>query len=390
MEFICDTQQCTGCMACLNICPTSAIEMKENEIGFLHPSINQNTCIDCGRCEKVCPVNHPLKQKYPLKGYATMQLDEDDLKKSSSGGVATELIRKAIQEGGVAYGASSKDVYRVQHLRINQLEDVDLLRGSKYVQSRIDETFKSVKADLSARVPVIFTGTPCQIAGLKSFLRKDYDYLLTVDLVCHGVPSQKLLTESIRSYTTEADGTKLKLAFREKRRRKKDNKSYIQFGFFLHLGKKRLCNKQIVDNPYIYGFLRSLFFRDCCYTCPYAKSERVSDITIADFWGLGKDSGLEHGKGVSLCLVNTEKGQEWFEKISTKMLVTERSIEEGIRGNNQLQHPSYPPAQYEVFKQLYPKVGLKKATYRSLRKLWIKEKSVRIAKDIIKTILGYH
>ena len=354
MREICPMVQCTGCSACYNACRHQAINMTENELGHVYPQIDEDKCVGCNLCQMSCPVvNKPLL-RYPNFCFAVALLKDEDLKFSASGGASTALMRAVINENGIVYGCTGEDVFHVHHIRVDSLQDIERLRGSKYVQSEIGLIYKSVLADLNSDKTVLFTGTPCQVAGLKSFLRKDYPKLITSDLVCHGVPSQKMLTENIHYYTSESDGKNIKVSFRRKKCgsgvNTKLNSGRIEFGWFLRNQPYPDVNRKFYDDSYMFGFLQCLTFRDSCYTCRYATSARCSDITLADFWGLGDDANYEKGKGVSLCLINTERGQSLFDKVRDKVNAQERDVVEAIIGNGQLQKPSDKNNAHALFK----------------------------------------
>ena len=346
--------------------------MKEDALGHLHPSINEDICVDCGLCRKSCPVNVKPQLIYPLKCYAVAISEDEDLFRSASGGAATLLMRSVISSGGVVYGCSGKDIFNVHHIRVDKIQDIEELRGSKYVQSNVNYSYREVWEDLKTGRDVLFIGTPCQVVGLKTFLHRDYPNLVTADLVCHGVPSQKMLTENIGYYTNEIDGKKINVAFRRKSVRRdartKLNSCRIEYGwYFQHQPYSSLARK-FYDDSYVFAFLQCLTFRESCYTCRYSTSARCSDVTLADFWGLGNDTQFEKGKGVSLCLVNSAKGQRIVESLADAAKVVERDVVEAIMGNGQLQCPSMKNKHHEEFRYLYPKVGLKESVKRILFK----------------------
>ncbi len=379
MQEICDKNKCSGCAACMNVCGKHAINMQPDEQGFFFPTINNTLCVDCGLCLKVCPVNNPPSLNYPIQCYAATLPDSEDLKKSASGGAGTAFARYVIANGGVVYGCSGKDITHVHHIRVDKLEDVELLRGSKYVQSEIGDVFTSLLTDLKNGLTVLFVGTPCQVAGLKGLLRKDYNNLITVDLVCHGVPSQQMLNDNISYYTGKKKSNDLKLDFRRKvveKRLSKLNFGKIEFGWFLSNHPYSESALKWYDDSYMLGFISCLTFRNSCYSCRYATACRVSDITIADFWGIGKDAGMDIGKGVSSCLINTSRGSEFFSVIKDNLHVVEREPVEAILGNGQLQSPSHRPIAYNVFNDLYPLKSFKDAIDKSLKKKYIKVKYV--------------
>lgn len=352
--MICEKKDCTGCFACVNVCPKECISMKEDEFGNVYPEINQNICIQCNLCSKVCPANYPVEKKSAHKVYASWVLDSKKRLLSTSGGLATLFSEKVIEQNGVVYGAAF-DQGEFKHIRVTQKQNLSKIRGSKYVHSYINGVYKLVKQDLLCEKKVLFIGTPCQVAGLISYLnltRQSIDKLYTIDIICHGVPSQKLLNNEIGG--TDFDS----ITFRDKE------------GFNLNLYRKGKCIKKIpyYESLYYLGFLDSLTYRENCYRCPYAESTRVGDITLGDFWGLGelKSSIKEENKGISLMMINTDKGQYILEKISSFIFLEERSLKEAVEGNSQLQHPSEPHKNRSMFLENYKKIGYKESLAKAL------------------------
>lgn len=372
MDIICEKEKCTGCSACLNACPKSAISMKEGQIGFLYPEIDQAKCVDCGLCKKVCPVTNELPLRKPSKCYA-LTVKEDELPTVASGGAATAIGRYIMKQGGIVYGCTGKDIRHVHHIRIDKEEDLEILKGSKYVQSEIGLVLKRTKKDLIDGLKVLFVGTPCQVAGLYGYLRKDYDNLYTVDLVCHGVPSQKCLNDNIDLWQNRLSRTfsdHLSVSFREKLTETVGNtaKSRISYGWFLrNQPKETPCVSVPFKNDlYMYSFLRCLTFRNNCYSCRYACDMRVADFTISDFWGLGDDAGFPVGKGASAVLINTEKASLLFEQVKPFVNFKLRTVDEAIRGNGQLQEPSKRSPYYQKFVSLYESYGYEYAAQKAL------------------------
>lgn len=385
MNKICNINNCTGCYACYNVCKHDAIQFLPDKLFFFKPHIDNSKCINCGLCSKICPVNTQPALHYPIECYASTLIEESDIIKSASGGAATALMRNIIQQNGIVYGVSNENIFNIKHIRIERYEELDKLRGSKYVQSSINNTFSQCLADLKNNKIVLFIGTPCQIAGLKSFLRKDYDNLYTVDLVCHGVPSQKMLNDNLIKYNYSINNSSnLKVSFRKKIHQ--DNSYKIKYGFFLNDNDKHIDTPYYKDY-YMMGFLSCLTFRESCYNCRYATSSRVSDITLADFWGLGNDAKFIKGKGVSACLLNTDKGIKLFQQAREQMIVCKREIVEAIIGNGQLQCPSKRHEKHTLFRELYPTNSFEYAIKSCLRKEIIKLKYIIPVKLFIKHIL---
>ena len=344
--------------------------MTEDACGYIHPQIDQAKCVDCGLCAKVCHVNVKAVLRYPQDCYAATVKDDIELASCASGGMATELSRYVIGKGGVVYGCTGKDIRNVHHIRIDKAEELDLLKGSKYVQSFIGSTYKEVRRDLQSGRLVLFIGTPCQVAGLQGFLRhKDYPNFVTADLVCHGVPSQKMLNDNIDLYCGK--GENINVWFRQKERSssKCDATWRIAYGWFYQTSHMRAPRGvRYYKDPYMFGFLAPLTFRCSCYTCRYANISRCGDFTLGDFWGLGKDAGFTNGKGVSVVLVNTDKAADVWKEVSKRVRCVQRDVVEAQKSNGQLQVPSRQHRNHTPFVSLYPKIGLKKAVTVCLRK----------------------
>lgn len=371
MMEICKKELCTGCAACYNACPHNAIEMSEDECGYFYPRINNDICINCGLCKRICPVNTPCELVYPIKSYAVTTKNLDELMSCASGGAATLLSRAIINEGGVVFGCDGKDIRRVHHAPKETNDSLDDLKGSKYVHSYIGDIYQQVKIELEKNRLVLFIGTPCQVAGLKAYLRqKNYLNLYTVDLVCHGVSSQKMLIDNINYYANEKDF--VDVSFREKNAQNRmSHTKGIKYGWYMSINKqkggKRIA-KSLTKDAYIYGFISCLTIRDNCSSCRYACIARCSDITISDFWGLHNSNKFEKGRGVSNVLINTSKGEKLWERIKDSAIFEERSIVEALVGNGRLQSPELMHPKHEQFKRLYPQIGFKRAVWACSRK----------------------
>lgn len=322
IKEICSHNECTGCSACVNVCSRNAISFIEDNLGFRYPFINYDQCVECGLCQIICPNNAKINSNKPSSCFVGHVANYREQKTSSSGGIASLLSRAIIHQGGVVYGCTAKDVKHVQHVRVNNEENLYLLKGSKYVQSDLGDCYKCIKTDLKSGLKVVFIGTPCQVAGLKAYLRTDYGQLITVDFVCHGVPSQRILNESLRSKTN----TKLEDCNLLFRRKIKTGKKYeSKYGLFLYDKYGLLLYNGIhPKDMYIAGFLCALFYRESCYQCKYAKSERVSDITLGDY--ADKDSDFEQlterDLSLSMITLNTQKGERFFTELGKQNVET--------------------------------------------------------------------
>lgn len=363
MVEICPRWKCTGCASCYNSCPKGAIKMVEDPCGYVHPVIDPDTCINCALCVKVCPAINQVEYNYPIGCFAAAVKDESELLSSASGGIASLLSRHVISKGGVVYGCTGQDIRNVHHIRIDKVDEVALLKGSKYVQSCIGDVYRQVKQDLKDDRLVLFTGTPCQIAGLYGYLRAKHEHLLTVDLICHGVPSQKMLNDNIAMYAgkDESDIT-VRFRWKEKVKAKCDAPWRIAYGWILQSSHmQRTYRTKLYNDSYMFGFLGMLTYRSSCYSCKYAHITRCSDITLGDYWSLPSGLGLVNGKGVSVVLVNTSKGFELWKDVSDRCVSLERSVADAQRGNGQLMAPAPMHKNYHRFVELYPQKGLRKS-----------------------------
>lgn len=356
MRQVCEYEQCFGCGACYNICLKNAISLGYDDWGNLIPRIDQDKCVDCNMCKKVCPAIQKSCFKMPEAAYAAITKNEYDYASTSSGGIATAFSKHILYDKGIVYGASFVNgSAEVKHIRVDSLPDLEALKGSKYVQSNIGHVPKSVKQDLDSGRKVIFIGTPCQIDGLQLFLKKNYENLITVNFVCHGVPSNRLFCEHVQQIFDESQGLKIRFRLQNK------------FQLTIEKGSKSKSVPFYKDN-YFLGFMRKLFYRNVCYQCKYAQPKRVGDLTIGDFWGFDskKTFPAEHSKGLSLVLINTKKGHDFFETVKDELIFQKREVKEAIAGNPQLNYPSKRNVFFYRFRRLYLKYGFEKASKRIL------------------------
>ena len=355
MIELCDRALCTGCQSCLNSCPKVCITM-ETESGYSVPSIDGKQCIGCGKCRTACPVLNPIALKTPDCVFAAVCLNETDYKASTSGGIATLLAKNIVRQNGVIYGAAFvNQALGVCHIRAESPADLERLRGSKYVQSVIGTTYRQVLTDLRDGRPVLFIGTPCQVAGLYGYLQTPFERLFTIDLICHGTPPYSFLKEHL-----------------EKRVKKYDQLNFRCNGKYKLstsvCGVSNYKKDRFLDGYYL-SFLKGISARQSCYSCRYATDSRCGDITLGDFWGY---RGTYHtfpsdGKdGLSLVMLNSTKGKELFADCQKEMACEQRTLEEAIQGNKQLRHPSVPHRNREKFLALYQKKGFDYAANHSL------------------------
>lgn len=324
---ILNKKNCTGCRMCEQICPVNAIKMIENEEGFIEPTVDEKKCINCGICSKKCPQLNDIEYKRleNLEVYAAKNRNIDEQKKSSSGGVFSAIANYVLENEGIVYGCAFNKEFVAEHIGIQKKNELYKLKGSKYVQSNTMDTFNNVKEYLNKNKIVAYSGTPCQIAGLKNFLGKEYENLITIDLLCHGVPSPKTFKEYIK-YLENKSGKKIQnYEFRNK------EKQYWNLGYKIKITFEENEAKFINGDEDIYtnAFSKGIMLREVCYNCKYTNNKRMGDITLGDFWGVDKTYPKLYDKnGVSVILVNTLKGKEILDKIKKEIIIDEVEYEE--------------------------------------------------------------
>ncbi len=300
MIIITDKAMCCGCTACMNICPVQCIVMRRDREGFDYPVANPDICISCGRCEDVCPIKAEKASSSPKEAFAVRS--QEFIRNSSSGGVFPVLAGKVIEDGGVVYGAVFDADLRVVHDETEDMCGVDRMRGSKYVQSELYAAFDDVRTYLEQGRKVMFSGTPCQIAGLKSYLGKDYDGLMTVDCACHGVPSPGLWEKYVKALEERYGVALTDVRFRSK------DRSWRRYDFVVRGEDCEFATPHQKD-PYMLLFLQDMTLRPSCYECRFRKGGSGSDLTLADLWNVAEAAPeLDDDKGVSLVMANTVKG----------------------------------------------------------------------------------
>lgn len=345
MNILKNKNVCTGCHACFNACPMNAIEMKPDSEGFLYPIVDEDKCINCNKCKKACPILNKPKLQPLSEAYGCKAKDDGERMTSTSGGVFAVLAHKTLAENGVVCGAAFDDDNSVFHLIAENEDDLVRIKGTKYVQSRIDDTYKTLKEILDEGRQVLFSGTPCQVAGFKSFLNKDYDNLLCVDLICHGVPSpevwQKYLDEISENCSVE------RVVFRSKSNDggQAENKFYLSNGEV----KSEIYN----ESPYVKGFIKNLYVRPSCFDCQFKGIKRCSDITVGDFWSVKEYfPDFTDNKGVSAIIIHNNTGKQRFNDISDCLDVVKATPEQISLWNEcLLQSTSYNPLRETFFER---------------------------------------
>lgn len=331
-----DYEKCTGCGACVQRCPKRCISWTQREFGFRYPQIDKDACVNCGLCEKVCPTDKALEVPVEQKVYAAVHKDTEVLAKSTSGGAFTAIADAIFAQGGIVYGAAMLDDMQVKHIRTTGKDDFEGLRSSKYLQSDTGTTYQMVEQDLKQGKFVLYSGTPCQIDGLKNFLGKDYETLYTVDIVCHGVGSQAYFDKYV-DFARERYGKIKALRFR--------SKEYAGWscGVVVVVDSSD-CLKKIpyrdFDNYYYSYFLSGDIYRKSCYSCKYANTNRVGDFTLGDYWGVeALNLPLQTENGCSLLLVNNQHAMQLLDEIESLDRV-ETTVEQAAHCNKQLNAPS--------------------------------------------------
>ena len=326
MDIFINKEDCCGCSACMNICPKNAIKMVEDEKGFIYPQINEDMCVDCGLCKRACGfVNNYDKSKLLDETiiYAARYNDKNARNRSSSGGMFYAISEYVLNNDGVVYGAAYDDGFNVKHIRAVTKEDRDRQLGAKYVQGDIGDSYKEVKKDLVDGKLVLFTGTPCQLASLQTFLGKYYDNLIKCDIICHSVPSPKVFKDYLKNLENKYDSKVTKYNFRGKGNRPISQMIKVNF----KNGKEYKRNAIAYDS---YGtlFLNNIITRPSCFNCKFTNMERPSDITLGDFWGINRAvPGFADNNGTSLVILNTQKGIDVFNKIEDKITIVESVFE---------------------------------------------------------------
>lgn len=344
-------KDCFGCTACASVCPKDAITFEMDKLGFLYPIIDNKRCIECNLCEKICPVQTYSSNINPESKdvYAARHLSLDEVKTSRSGAAFIAFSDVILQKGGAVYGAAFDEDLNVKHIKTISAEQRDLLKGSKYVQSDIRGIIDEIKDDLKNKRYVLFSGTPCQVAGVKAAIPQKFtDRLFLLDILCHGVPSPLMWRDYIH-YQEKLHGGKLtKFDFRDKSIN----------GWSDHIESMVFDgSNKYVDKLYTNLFYSNSFFRDCCYRCPFATTGRVGDITLADFWGWEKvNKNLNSDNcGISLLLINTPKGESLFEESKGCLNTLPVDIADCMQRN--LEKPTPAPAIKEDYISYYVKYG---------------------------------
>lgn len=335
VKLVSSKNECCGCSACMNICPVNAIVMKEDENGFLFPFIDEQKCINCEACIRTCLYNNEIKKKSKSAYAATWK--NEKIMNSSSGGISAAIAEYILNQEGIVYGSSMRknlNSFSCEHIRIACLSDLYKIQGSKYVQSTIGNTYQQVKKDLSKNRLVLFFGTPCQIQGLKVYLKNVPDNLILIDIICHGVPNQRMFNEYLYCVIKRNKKNIETLRFRTK------VNGWGKHNLHIFYEDNSTDILDVNASSYFSFFINGMIYRDSCYSCKFTTRDRVSDITLGDYWGIEDEEpeyleSVDIRKGISCVLINSEKGQKIFDSIST-ISKKESSREKIAQHNDQL------------------------------------------------------
>lgn len=339
MELYKESKKCCGCTACAAACPREAINMKPDENGFLYPHINKELCVECGLCRRTCSFqNTPIAVEEPLSAYAVMNKSHLVLKASSSGGAFAALAGFVFEKGGIVFGCSYNQDMVPEHSYVSNPIDMKKLQGSKYVQSNINNSYTKAKQFLQEGKWVLFTGTPCQIAGLKAYLGKDYDKLITADLICHGVPSAAFFKDYIRYLEEKLNANILNIKFKDK---SKGWGGYLEKVVYEKNGRFYKLLIPAISSYYLSYFLKGDILRESCYECKYAGGSRQGDFTLGDYWGVEKiHPEIQTKQGVSVLLINSKKAMSLVDKLQENLYLINSDYEKAKLQNVPLQKPT--------------------------------------------------
>lgn len=376
-----DFEKCTGCGACVQRCPKQCISWVQREFGFRYPQIDEESCVNCGLCEKVCPIDKALEAPAAQKAYAAVHKDAEVLAKSTSGGAFTAIADATFAQGGIVYGAAMLDDMQVKHIRTSGKNDFEGLRSSKYLQSDTGTTYQMVEQDLKQGKIVLYSGTPCQIDGLKNYLGKDYENLFTADIVCHGVGSQAYF-DKYMDFCREKYGQIKALRFRSK------EFAGWSCGSGVVVVASSHCLIKIpyrdFDNYYYAYFLSGDIYRKSCYTCKYANTKRVGDFSLGDYWGVeALNLSLRTQNGCSLLLVNNQHAMRLLDEIES-LDREETTIEQAARCNKQLNEPSKLSDSREKRKKEFESLSAE-----DIQRIYLKTHRKTVVKGQLKALMPY-
>ena len=351
-----DKKKCMGCSACSQICPKDCIAMEMDAEGFVYPKVDIEKCIECNQCEKICPVsNHPDYTDDVLAAYAGYSWNIEERMQSSSGGLFSLAANEILNEKGIVFGATLDDNHVCRHVAVKKHEDLYKLRGSKYVQSIIGNSYREIEDYLKKGKRVLFSGTACQCAGLKAFLGKDYEKLLIIDVLCHGVPSPKVFKKYLQNMEVLHDASVTKINFRSKTYSWKD---YAVKLIFDNSSEYEIKSR---DDEFMQLFLSDICLRPSCHECQFKKLERPSDITLGDAWGIQRTMPeVDDDRGTSVIIIHTQRGMKVFDSIKEKLFFKEMDVDTLVSPYADSRKSVTPhPNRKKFFKRLNKSMGWK-------------------------------
>lgn len=358
-----DEKTCIGCECCVQICPQKCISMEKNSRGFYVPKVDKEKCINCGLCKKKCPYENDVKKSNIQKSYAAISNDINLIKTSTSGGIFLQFGKEIISEKGIVFGCAWNSENQANHIQVDNEKDLIKLSQSKYVQSNLENTFIDAQKYLNDGRKVLYSGTACQLAGLISFLGKEYDNLYTVEVACHGVPSPGLFENYLKWFEKKENKKIKQFSFRNKAKHKTGE--HYMFCVEYTDGSKKYYYAN--EDPYYASFLNAKILRKTCYECKYKGKNRISDITLCDYWGIDR----EHKKfpaqnGVSAVMINSIKGEKLFNKVKNNLTYIETTFESISKHNKSLINSASTEKMIEydindenLFNELKPNITLK-------------------------------
>lgn len=374
--------RCCGCNACEMICGKKAITMIEDEYGFRFPQIDTEKCVGCGSCQKVCCINNEVELCKPGTVYAASYKNKDISAKSASGGIFAALAKQVLTEGGIVFGSAYTKQFDVEVISIEKIEDLPRLQGSKYVQSSMNSSFLKIKSELQTGRTVLFCGVPCQVEALKRFLGRSYENLLLVDIVCHGVPSNRMLKDYLAFL---ADKKQMEIQSIQFRTKTKGQNVYGEIAYIAYRQEPLISYK----SSYYKLFLNCQTFRDSCYHCKFAGTKRPGDISLCDYWGIEdehpdfvKEVEKEGLAGISAIMLNTNAGIAFFERLKQEFLLRESTVEQVAKHNPQLQAPSVETAERKQVLDCYRQRG-----YQGVDDFYFKKYRMKILTSDIGQVL---
>lgn len=384
IESIVLSRECTGCCACVNICPTEAIKYDFDEYKFVVPAVDASKCVNCGKCLKTCPALK-TSTSTPLNAYAALSVDLDLLMQCSSGGIFGALAKTLIQKGWVVYGCTMTESFKVKHIRVDNIKDLNRILRSKYVQSSLGNTYQNVLYDLKNNHKVLFSGTPCQVSALNNFIPDEYkSNLLTVDVVCHGIPSQAFFDSYLKNLE-ENKGKIQSYKFRAKRQ----PENGMSWFFSYKLKKHSSCTiKNWPEDTYNYMYMMSYIYRDSCYCCKYANIHRPGDITLGDYWGWEKfHNEFKKGSSVSAVIINSIKGEKYFKELRG-LIIVPTLISNILQYNSCLKEPSKCPLDRKKVLDIWKIKGFAYLDKEYKKKTIIKRFKYRLMRILPQSVLN--